>query len=171
MATIEIPLAGQHGIGRVALVDEEDYVLVSPWRWRAQLDTSGTVYARARIKGFLAMHRLILDAPLVDHINGNGLDNRRANLRAATKRQNKGNSRKTIGHQTSRFKGVHLLPSGKWRARIVSHGMTTHLGVFADEAAAARAFDGAARARYGEFAAVNFPLAGERSALREVSHA
>lgn len=71
-----------------ALVDDEDIATVAPYNWKP-LPTDGTVYARARktwkgkTSGIL-MHRLLLDAPKgtrVEHINGNGLDNRRRNLR------------------------------------------------------------------------------------------
>jgi hypothetical protein len=100
------------------------------------------------------MHRLIMQAPkgmVVDHINGNGLDNRRCNLRLCTPAQNRRNRHKHAGGR-SRFLGVS--PCGdKWNARVAGR----YLGLFDDEVEAAKARDRKARQLYGEHAWLNFP--------------
>lgn len=93
---------------------------------------------------------------LVDHINGNPLDNRRSNLRITDKRGNAQNSAK---HKdaSSYFKGVTWDKSRrKWMVQIVIDGVRTHLGRFAIEEDAARAYDEAAKQHFGEFARCNF---------------
>jgi hypothetical protein len=110
------------------------------------------------------MHQLITGWPLTDHINGNGLDNRRANLRPASAEENQRNQRKT--HGTSRYKGVCWFKATKrWHAQIRTGGKRHHLGFYTEEVEAALAYDAAARNLFGDFAAVNFPMPGERSAL------
>jgi hypothetical protein len=91
-----------------------------------------------------------------DHINRNGLDNRRSNLRIANKQQNCWNSRDRGG--VSRFKGVHWkVAEGKWAAAISHDGIRKHLGYFVSEREAAEAYDDAAITFQGEFAFLNFP--------------
>lgn len=94
------------------------------------------------------MHRVVAGEPPcgleIDHINGNGLDNRRANLRFVTHAQNLANQRPQQG-RTSRFRGVCWLRRDQvWRAQIKSGGKTCYLGCFADEEDAARAYDASA---------------------------
>lgn len=111
------------------------------------------------------MHTLITGYRQTDHVNGNGLDNRRANLREATTAENGRNVPKLRG--VSRFKGVswHKARS-RWQVRIhIAPGNERHLGYFTDEMQAAMAYDAWARICYGEFACLNFPEPGERSAL------
>ena len=101
-----------------------------------------------------------MDAPagvMVDHINRDRLDNRRANLRMATNAQNQANVTKRQG-MTSRYKGVSRhTATGRWQARISVEGKQMHLGYFAHEADAARAYDARAREVFGVFAQANFP--------------
>lgn len=106
------------------------------------------------------MHRRILGiedgAIKVDHRNGNGLDNRRTNLRASTRSQNLGN-RKKNRNGSSKFKGIHWNKKlKKWRATIRVNGEQFSLGCYAQEIDAALAYDRAAREKWGEFARVNF---------------
>jgi hypothetical protein len=103
----------------------------------------------------------------VDHKNCNGLDNRRENLRKATTAENMRNSMKR-GHSSSRFKGVSLVQRTKeWDVSIRMNYESIRIGRFTSEEEAARAYDEAARRLHGEFARVNFPRDGERSALHE----
>jgi UDP-N-acetylglucosamine--N-acetylmuramyl-(pentapeptide) pyrophosphoryl-undecaprenol N-acetylglucosamine transferase len=144
--------------GRAVIVDAADYEWLSRYSWRATGGESG--YAVATIKGKkVLMHRLILNAPphlLVDHYNGNKQDNRRCNVRLCTRSQNSRNVRKSRG--TSRFKGVWWDKRlRKWVASIRCRGKRIRLGVFTDEAEAARAYDRKAIELFGEFARLNFP--------------
>jgi hypothetical protein len=153
---VEIPLTR----GMIALVDDEDAprVLEGP-KWRAVPDHR-TYYAqryRRRedgVKTTIKMHALITGQSGTDHINGNGLDNRRSNLRVATVAQNLWNQGLRVDN-TSGYKGVY--PTGRrWRSKIVVAGKRFELGVFDDPADAARAYDQAAREHFGEFAWLNF---------------
>lgn len=164
--------------GFSAIIDECDVELVGRHAWCVREDRDDIHrYAvrgisRNGIQFTQSMHQLIMGCKSVDHINGDGLDNRRINLRVATRSQNMGNTLKRPGKFSSQFKGVKWSKSsGKWTAEIVVDGVSTRLGRFADEAEAGRAYDRAAREGFKEFAALNFPLPGERSALVPMSPA
>lgn len=145
--------------GHEAMVDDCDFETLAKFKWSA-LVLPHTVYAvrSIRVGGrsrSILMHRELVEAHRVDHRNGNGLDNRRDNLRACTPLQNAHNSRGRTG--TSRFKGVCWMPSErKWRANIKIDGVQTHLGLYVAEEDAARAYDAMARKHFGEFARPNF---------------
>lgn len=159
---VEIALSGAKGAGRHALVDDGDAsrALTLPWN----LDKDGYAYCHppgsGHSGGRLLMHRFILSAAVgdeVDHRNGDGLDNRRGNLRHCTHRENLRNQRPQVG-TSSGFKGVWWHRAGqKWAAGICVTGKRLHLGLFIDERAAARAYDAAALEHFGEFARPNFP--------------
>lgn len=162
MKTVEVQLHGRLAVGLVALVDERDAGLVAALRWFVrEVRTPGRhkqIYASANIRRNgkrtrIYMHALIAGQSGVDHVNRDGLDNRRANLRPATPSQQQGNRRGWL-RSSSRFKGVHWDKNRrKWRASLAGR----ELGRFNDEVEAARVYDVAARARWGEFAAINFP--------------
>lgn len=147
----------------VALIDDADLPTVSGHFWRAELREGRTPYAitnRPGTKnGILKMHRLLMNAPdgvLVDHINGNGLDNRRENLRLCDHLGNSRNAKAIVG--SSRFKGVHFNAcNGRWEARIRQNGRQKCLGYYDSEEEAARVYDAAAAIEFGEFARFNFP--------------
>lgn len=157
----EIPLTQ----GKVALVDDEDYERLMQHKWCAHRPSGSRVfYAIAHVRigprryGKLRMHRLLVDAPLgmeVDHRNGNGLDNRKVNLRMASSTENKRNV-PPVSVNTTGFKGVSRR-DGKWRARIWNQGRQQELGVFATAEEAAKAYDTKACELFGEFAWLNFP--------------
>lgn len=108
------------------------------------------------------MHREILKVPdgmFVDHINHNGLDDRKANLRPATSAENNRNRRKSTKRKYhSRFKGVSWnKDQKKWSARILFNHNKKFIGYFEDETEAAKAYDEAAKLYHKEFAVLNFP--------------
>jgi len=153
----EIPLTQ----GKVAIVDDEDFELLSQWKWHY----SSAGYATRAIqangkKRFILMHRLIMNTPVgmeTDHINHNGLDNRKSNMRICTLAQNHLNILKNK-RNTSGFKGVSWEENrNAWRACIELNGKGTKLGRFKSPQDAARAYDKAARELFGEFAFTNFP--------------
>lgn len=157
--------------GEIVVVDEADVPLVQRFKWRAIYE-GRCVYAfrGCRLpsgqKTTQRMHTLITGRSMVDHINGNGLDNRRSNLRPATNQMNQGNRRKAKLATSSPFKGVCWNKTARqWQAAIGMFGRRKYLGIFTDPADAARVYDAAARDFFGEFAALNFPVRGERSAL------
>jgi len=164
-----IPLGGRVAAGRVALVDDGDYDLVMQYRWCAvEYNASGALtYAMANVRRqgqphtTIMMHNLITGMAGIDHVNHNGLDNQRGNLRPADNTQNQGNKRSRAG-TTSRYKGVSWKKRGeRWVAQIVRDGKKCYLGGFDDEEEAARAYDAAARDVFGPFACLNFPGPGE----------
>ena len=157
----KIPLT----LGKFALVDDEDYDWLSQWKWHA-LKARNTYYAQrsAPIGGGkyknLRMHREIMKTPetlYTDHIDGDGLNNQKANLRFCTLQQNQFN-RSPERNCSSNFKGVSWKKSGqKWLATITVNKRLKHIGVFTSEIEAAKAYDNVAKEAYGEFARLNFP--------------
>lgn len=141
MNTRIIPLSR----GKFTLVDAKDYEYLMQWKWCAWPSKNKSFYATRKLSysGGVSMSRLILQAPvgvLVDHKNGNTLDNTRKNLRLCSHNQNVYNSRK-YKNNTSGFKGVSWDSSvGSWRARIQYEGKCVSLGYFdtAEEAGEAR---------------------------------
>lgn len=106
-----------------------------------------------------SVHRMILNPPdymQVDHIDHNGLNNRRHNLRLATRSENAKNQRLQNQDKSSKFKGVTWRASrNKWIAQIGLSGIRTHLGLFVKEIDAAIAYNRAATKHFGEFALLN----------------
>ena len=162
----EIPLSTgryREPSGLVTLVDDEDYEQLVERHWRMLLVPGNRIYAvtgRSEL-----MHRVLTNAPKgmqVDHLNGDGLDNQRANLRLCTRSQNLANQASRLywsrRRTTSNYKGVSLLEgrSRPWRATISVDRKQHFLGYYAEEDAAARAYDDAARRFFGEFARTNF---------------
>lgn len=167
IAYVEISLTQ----GKVALIDIDDAPLVVRYNWCLTRRAPHALYAvkSARTpdgrKTTISMHQLLTGWRLTDHVNGDGLDNRRCNLRPALVRQNIANQVKRAS-ATSPYKGVCWQRNErKWVAQITSRGKYRRIGRFTSEIEAAHAYDRAARAVHGEFARVNFPLPGERSAL------
>jgi hypothetical protein len=142
------------------LVDESDYDVLNQWAWSANKTRSGFRARRSeRVNGKVVrtdMARYITNAPQgteVDHENGNTLDNRKQNLRIATRKQNAANTA-VPRHNTSGFKGVSFhKDSGLWRAVCGEQ----YAGCHATAREAALAYDKLAVALYGQFAWLNFP--------------
>jgi len=164
--------------GKVAIVDDEDYEALVRFKWHA-IRRRGLFHAvrSEQVNGkkhSIYMHRFLLGEPPgqeVDHENGDGLDNRRTNLRACTKRQNARN-RVHGGSKSSRYHGVcwHAW-SSRWRVVICAgpvntrgHSKQLYVGSFKDETEAARAYDRAALQHFGPFAKPNFPKEGYQCA-------
>lgn len=146
--------------GRLFEIDDQDFPLVSPFKWGiSKKRTSRTLYVKARIGGkTVHLHRWLLDldpSQKVDHIDGNGLNNTRSNLRIATQSQNMVNAPK-ISSNTSGFKGVHWnKKDSRWRAEITVQGKCHSIGSFKDATEAAKAYDLQAIKFFGEFAKTN----------------
>ena len=157
----EIPLSQ----GMVATVDDEDYEWLNQVQWYWGQRDIGSGYAQRNVKvggksTTQRMHRLILgevEGRHSDHVNLDGLDNRRANLRVCTHTENNRNSRKRKDN-TSGYMGVSWYARRKkWQAIIGADREKHWLGYFDDIEEAARAYDAAALALHGEFATCNFP--------------
>jgi hypothetical protein len=142
------------------LVDAADERILSEYKWWPQWNEGPQTYyatAHARLPGSRAkvsLHRLLLNArpgQQIDHRNGNGLDNRRSNLRPATPPQNAFNTRSRRG-SSSIFRGVNWHTArSKWQVGIRINNRRRHLGYFANEAEAGLEYDVAARLSHGEF--------------------
>ena len=150
---------------KYAIVDIEDYGWLSQWKWRAMKDKR-TFYAVRHTphptnkgkKTSLLMHRLILNVPKgmqTDHRYHNGLDNRKQNISICTHDQNNYNRQPYIGC-SSKYKGVHR-HRNSWSVGITYQRKHIHIGVFKNEAKAAKAYDKKAKELFGEFACLNFP--------------
>lgn len=158
--------------GQVALVDDEDYESVmSVGMWTATRSSSGyTFYACRRApravrdqggSTVIRMHTFLTGLPLVDHVNRNGLDNRRINLRPATRSQNAANAG-FLRNNTSGYRGVSWhRATKKWGVQLIARGRKFYLGEFADPIEAAHAYDAAANREFGEYATLNFPQTGD----------
>lgn len=140
---------------KVALVDDADYDILMARSW---CYSGGYVWAK--INGVKeSMHRFLMNAPTgmdVDHINNNGCDNKRCNMRLATRAENNLNRHKPSRRSktSSKFNGVSWHKRDKrWYATISRQ----HLGCFKSEIEAAKAYDYAVKKQYGEFATLNFP--------------
>lgn len=142
--------------GLIAVVDDDVYSVISRYGWYAKKGLRNkTYYASAWVDGRqVHMHRLIVGLgpgriPQVDHVNGDGLDNRKVNLRVATASQN------AMNRRTNGVKGVSRRPNGRWQADLKMNGRHHYLGVYDTPEEAARAYDTAARQHFGEWARTN----------------
>jgi len=136
-------------------------------KWYTYKNKDGSDYKHKQ-QGSVQLHRFLMDPPsdmVVDHINGDTLDNRRSNLRICTRIENFRN-RKRSKNNTSGYKGVHYAQKTKdmineltkpWIARLSLVGKRLYLGNYSTPEEAGRAYDEAAKKHYGEFAKLNFP--------------
>jgi len=150
--------------GHVLIVDEDDFERVNNESWA--IDTTGYAFARPYNKGerkTFRLHRFIMNAKpgeVVDHINGDKLDNRKENLRITDRKGNSQNRKKSRSYKnkstSSKYKGVSWHEANKkWRACIYRNNKSTHLGYFEKEIEAAKAYNLKAIEYHGEFARLN----------------
>ena len=145
--------------GQVALVDDSDYESLNAFKWYAM--KNGNVFYAVRnitVNGKqikILMHCDILGGKGIDHIDHNGTNNQRYNLRFATQSENNMNQRKRA-NTSSKFKGVTWdKKTGKWVAHIKINGKLKYLGLFKNEIDGAKAYNAKAIEHFGEFANIN----------------
>jgi len=153
--------------GKVAIVSNKDFALLSKHKWYAIKRPNGCYYALTNVKDDsgrytqIRMHRFILGAPKgskVDHKDHDGLNNTRRNIRQCTHVQNLRNQRTRV--HSSKYKGVSWNKhKGMWRACIYPDKRGVDLGFFENEVGAAKAYDKAAKKHFGKFACLNFEVA------------
>ena len=147
--------------GFEAIVDAEDFEWLNQWKWTLMDKRNGLLYAYRLENGHsIRLHRFIMGAPSgteIDHIDHDGLNNQRSNLRLCTHQQNMWhNARGPWGR--SGYWGVYFESlTGKWSAQIGANYHVIHIGRFDNPVDAARAYDAAARKYHGEYAKQNFP--------------
>lgn len=153
--------------GYEAMVDDEDYDRVMKYKWTASISAK-TVYAlhhfnsKATGRGAIGLHRFIMNASnylTVDHIDFNGLNCQKNNLRLATRTQQVANRR---AFNQSGYKGVYRYKrkdktNNRWQAMIRIDGYLQHIGMYLTAEDAAKAYDNVAKKAFGEFAFLNFP--------------
>jgi hypothetical protein len=155
--------------GEVTIVDDEDFDWLSNFSWYLHTNTNGRKYARCEtypngVKTTWRMHRVILNAPKsieVDHIDGNGLNNMKRNLRFCTKSLNHANTPKFRTYKgelpSSKFKGVSWNKNVKrWTAHICVNNECKFLGYFTNEMDAAKEYDRVANLFFGSYSKPNF---------------
>ena len=152
---------------RYAKVDPADYHRLRQYEWFLKKGKN-TFYALRTVPtaitgkhAHIFMHREVIHVPegmMADHVNHDGLDNRTANLRPATRSQNMCHRKKRSAPTHSKYKGISWVKrKRKWHAQIMFQKKRIHLGYFRDEIEAARAYDRAAMKYHAEFASLNFP--------------
>lgn len=145
--------------GKTAIVDDADYEILMQYKWWAlrSVLSDHIFYAMTRLNGRItSMHVALMKSPKgfeVDHIDGDGLNNLRSNLRLVTKSQQRMNQ-KIYKNNHSGFKGV-FAERGRWRAVISVNKKLIHLGYFDEKLDAARHYNSAAQKHFGEFARLN----------------
>ena len=140
--------------GHITKIDDEDFALISNHRWYIQkYKNSDILYAKSRINGkYIRMHRFIMNPPdnmVIDHINQDGLDNRKCNLRICTVSENARNKKKTIFKKNKTgIKGVHQFVTKKGAVRFQA---TLSLGVFDTKEEASATYKNALVKIFGDF--------------------
>jgi hypothetical protein len=148
--------------GKVALVDDEDFEYLSQWKWfanrKCHIWYAKKWYRNGSHKTTVSMHVILMNThggKEVDHIDGNGLNNQKNNLRICTHQENTRNAR-LYKNSTSGFKGVTFFRKNNcWRARIQVNGIGYHLGLFKSPIEAAKIYNKMATQYFGEFARLN----------------
>lgn len=143
--------------GYFAIVDDEDYDFLMQWEWSLRRQPNSNYASRSDNGNSIAMHRVIMKTPInmvVDHIDHNGLNCMKSNMRNCTASQNAMNRRP---RNKRIFKGTCQRESQKWASYIRINGKTIHVGMFETRVEAAKAYDEAAKKYFGDFAYLNFP--------------
>lgn len=156
----EIKIVGDYAYielsqGKTAIIDSLDVCLVDGLNWSAMKGSGGIWYAYSGLMK-KRLHQVILKTNKIDHIDGDGLNNRRSNLRPASPLENARNRKVRIESITG-YKGVNVRPGEVYRSRITTGGRRLHLGDYKTPEAAALAYDEAALKYFGDFARLNFP--------------
>jgi hypothetical protein len=153
----KIELSGKRGKGKFTLVDDDVYSLISAHKWYYMKNKSGNQYAYGIIDGKqILLHRLIKTptrGKVIDHVDHNGLNNTRENLRICSFQQNTRYKQKS-----GKPKGAYPLKtkSGtRWRSYITLDGVTTYVGTYSTQKEAAEAYNNAANKYFKEFAKLN----------------
>ena len=149
--------------GKFAFVDDDIFEIVNKYKWHVVKRGKNNYASRTCLEGkkkIIYMHRFILDITnpkeIVDHVDGNGLNNIKKNIRICNTFENARNSR-SRENKSSIYKGVHFnKKSNKWRAMICINNKSMHLGMFDNEEDAGKKYDEVAKINYGEFAKLNF---------------
>lgn len=151
-----IDLRGKHGIGKVILIDIDDYNKLKDYKISLLKIGYAVTYIKEKM---YYIHRLILNAKSneqVDHINGNPLDNRKCNLRLSNQNQNMHNMSKRKKKTSSKYKGVTWHKAlKKWMAQIGYNSKHYYIGIYKNEKEAAIAYNKKAKELFGEFAKLN----------------
>lgn len=143
----------------VALVDDEDFEYLNQWKW-CVAKSANSFYAVRTIsidgkRRHLGMHNAVLKGKGIDHVDNNGLNNQKSNLRFCTVSENAMNNRKQE-NTSSVYKGVTFEKRvKKWKATIQINGKSFYLGHFTSEVEAAKAYNAKAIALFCEFANLN----------------
>jgi len=147
---------------KIAIVDNFDYEELSRYKWCAHRDGNNYYVIRGiynsitKRTNIIYMHNQIIGFKGIDHINGNGLDNRRCNLRTATRSQNAANCRKHNRNASSKFKGVRWCNwVNQWMVRISKNYKSIFIGYFKSEKEAAKAYNEKAKEFFGKYARLN----------------
>ena len=152
--------------GQYAIVDVEDFEQLNQYKWQCSCYGYATrSVTEANDLGSrqvdVYMHKVLCPTPegmVTDHVNRNKLDNRKANLRPATRKQNNWNRSPKTDNRKTRYHGISWKKDvKKWRVRLAINGKSQSFGSYSDEIEAARAYDRVAKQHRGPFAVLNFP--------------
>ncbi len=141
--------------GKEVFVDDSDYEYLNQWKWTSNGHSVTRFIYEGRVRKILLMHRLILNAPhgtYIDHMDLNGFNNQRSNLRLCTPSQNAANTKKRKTNKSG-YKGVCWYKNtNKWMAYIQFNNRRITLGYFKNKKHAIRAYRISAKKYFGEFA-------------------
>jgi hypothetical protein len=148
--------------GKIALVDDDDFERLNKFKWYVVNPNKNSKYAYSQMREnkktvYFSMHRIVMGAvkgQFIDHINHNGLDNRKENLRFCTRSENSINRKPNYGKKNSIYKGA-FFQRNRWTACIYKDNKKIYLGCFKTELDAALAYNEAAKKLFGDFAYLN----------------